>query len=448
MISGIVKENIGDNLLSEAANKKPVANEIFLPMIIIGVLFFVFGFVTWLNGSLIPFLKIVCNLDNFQALFVTFTFYIAYTVMAFPMASILRKTGYRRGMIIGLAIMVVGALLFVPAALMVSYMAFLVALFVLGTGLTILQTASNPYVIFLGPKESAATRIAIMGLINKVAGVVVPIVFAAVVLSDVTDASEFAILVLTEEEILDLSHRLIIPYIAMAAIFAVLAILIHFLSLPDADDQGEHVEDEEQTNIFAFPQVVLGTGAIFCYLGVEVIAGDTINLYGSVLAVEEFSVLTAYTMSFMVVGYLIGVATIPKYISQSAALAVSAAVGVLCVIGIVMSSIDATGISEALWGWAGLAIIPNSIFFVALMGLANAMVWPSIWPLALDGLGKFTPQGSALLIMGVAGGALLPLLFGRITLMVGEMQFAYLICFPCYLYIFFYAIKGHRVKKW
>ena len=420
-----------------------------MPMIIIGVLFFIFGFVTWLNGSLIPFLKIICNLDDFQALFVTFTFYIAYTTMALPMASVLKKTGYRNGMMLGLAIMVVGALLFVPAASSINYMFFLLALFVLGTGLTILQTAANPYVIFLGPKESAATRIAIMGLLNKVAGIVVPIIFAALVLSDVTDASEFAILVLTETEVAELSQRLIIPYISMAVIFVLLIGLVYFSKLPKiAELTKEASTVTDKKSIFEFPQTVLGAGAIFAYLGVEVISGDTINLYGSTLYMDNFSILTSFTMSFMVVGYIVGVMAIPKYLTQAQALFMSAFVGCLCVFGIVLSSTEDSTISMFLWQWAGIPTIPNSVLFVALMGLANAMVWPSIWPLSLDGLGKFTPQGSALLIMGVAGGALVPLAFGRIALTFGDMQLAYYIGLPCYLYILFYAVKGHKIRDW
>ncbi len=425
------------------------SENIFFPMIIIGVLFFVFGFVTWLNGSLIPFLKIVCNLNDFQALFVTFTFYIAYTVMALPMAGVLRRTGYRNGMIIGLVIMAFGALLFVPAAMSLNYLFFLFALFVLGTGLTILQTASNPYVIFLGPKKSAARRIAAMGLINKVAGVIVPIIFSAVVLYGITDVSEFAILVISDEEIAELSRRLIMPYIAMAIIFILLIFMIYFAKLPVLESRIEQAgEVDGKRSILDFPHTILGVIAIFCYLGVEVIAGDTINLYGSKIYVDNFSVLTAYTMSFMVIGYLLGMAAIPNYITQAQALLISAMVGALCIFGIVYSSIDENGISGLIWGWTGMSLIPNSVFFVAMMGLANALVWPSIWPLALDGLGKFTPQGSALLIMGVAGGALIPLSFGRISLMIGDMQLAYWICFPCYLYILFYAAKGHKIRRW
>jgi fucose permease len=216
----------------------------------------------------------------------------------------------------------------------------------------------------LGPKESAAKRIAIMGLINKVAGVVVPIVFSALVLSNVTDVSEFAVVVISEEEIQQLSERLIMPYIGMAAIFLLLIVLVYFSKLPKISEQLEQSSnDDVRECIFQFPQVVLRPLAIFSYLGVEVISGDRINLYGSMLYMDNFSVLTAYTMSTMVVGYIIGVSTIPRFVSQSQALIISALVGLFCNVGIVFSSIDENYISEILWLWAGLAIIPNLVFF-------------------------------------------------------------------------------------
>ncbi|MCD6173030.1 MAG: MFS transporter, partial [Sulfurimonas sp.] len=220
-------------------------------MIIIGILFFIFGFVTWLNGSLIPFLKVICDLNEFQALFVTFAFYIAYTVMAFPMALVLEKTGYKNGMAIGLGVMVVGSLLFIPAAFSANFLIFLVALFSLGTGLTILQTASNPYVVLIGPLESAATRISIMGLINKSAGVLVPMLFTALILSDIgTLSNEF-----TNEEISELANRLIVPYIIMAIVLTGLIFLVKFSNIPELEFEKEDEYDHD--TIWHFPRVIL-----------------------------------------------------------------------------------------------------------------------------------------------------------------------------------------------
>jgi len=421
-----------------------------VPMIVIGVLFFIFGFVTWLNGSLIPFLKIICELNEFQALLVTFAFYIAYIVMAFPMSLLLDRTGYKNGMALGLGIMVVGSLLFIPAAQSGSYLVFLCALFVLGSGLTILQTASNPYVVKIGPEESAAMRISIMGLINKAAGVLAPLLFTVLVLSGMGDYSEGFMAQLSEVDrqakIDELANALIVPYLAMAVVLLGLVAFVKLSNLPELD-----LEEEEQgtdgKSITAFPQVVLGAIAIFFYVGIEVIAGDTIGLYGQSLDVENFASLTSYTMVFMVLGYIIGVTCIPKYISQTQALVGSAIAGMLCVLGVLLASSESHGIASVLWGWTGIATIPDTVTFVALMGLAHALVWPAVWPLALSGLGKYTAQGSALLIMGIAGGALLPLVFGQLAHSF-DTQLAYVTGIICYGYILYYGLVGHKKRHW
>ncbi|PKF56749.1 glucose/galactose MFS transporter [Alteromonadales bacterium alter-6D02] len=415
-------------------------------MTIIGILFFIFGFVTWLNGSLIPFLKIICDLSTFQALYVTLVFYIAYTVMALPASWLLSKIGYKNGMAVGLAIMVVATLLFLPAAYQANYLFFLTGLFILGTGLTILQTAANPYLVILGPKESAAMRISIMGIVNKGAGVIVPLVFSAVILSDIGDASEQALLALNEQELQALSERLIIPYLYMAAVLTFLIGLVKFSPLPEITPEPQQ-ESDNKSGILQFPQVILGAIALFAYVGVEVIAGDTIGLFGSSLGVDNFAILTSYTMAFMVLGYIIGATCIPRYLSQTHALISSAIAGALCAIAAAISAVDSSSISQLLWGFTSIPTIPNPVFFVALMGLAHALVWPSIWPLALDGLGRFTAQGSALLIMGISGGALLPMVYGALAEITTE-QSAYWVALPCYLFILFYALKGHKMRQW
>ncbi|MDD5400478.1 MAG: sugar MFS transporter [Sulfurimonas sp.] len=412
-----------------------------VPMAIIGVLFFIFGFVTWLNGSLIPFLKVICDLNEFQALFVTFAFYIAYTVMALPMAYLLEKTGYKNGMALGLAVMVVGSLLFIPAAMNASFILFLTALFTLGTGLTILQTASNPYIVCIGDIKSAAMRISIMGLINKSAGVIVPLLFSAFILSGIGSMED-----LSSEAKEALASKLITPYIIMAVVLSGLIALVKFSSLPELEFPKE--TQEEEKNIFEFPRVVLGAIALFFYVGIEVIAGDTIGLYGQHLSVENYTALTSFTMIFMVLGYLVGVLFIPKYLSQEKALLLSSVFGVMFLLGVASSSTQGSTISEILWGWSGVRTLPDTITFVALLGFANALVWPTIWPLALEGLGRHTAKGSALLIMAIAGGAILPLLFGKIAQVSGDMQSTYLIGIVCYTFILFYALKGHKISSW
>ena len=412
-----------------------------LPMTIIGVLFFIFGFLTWLNGSLIPFLKAICDLNEFEALFVTFVFYIAYTVMALPMSFVIEKIGYKNSMALGLAIMAVGSLLFIPAAQRESFTLFLLALFALGSGLTILQTASNPYIVCIGPIESAAMRISIMGLINKGAGVIAPLLFTAFILSGIGSLED-----LSAESKEELASKLIVPYIVMALLLSSLIALVKFSKLPELEFEKDEA-GEQKKSIFAFPRVVLGAAALFFYVGIEVIAGDTIGLYGQHLGLTNVTSLTSYVMSFMVLGYALGVLLIPKYLSQERALIGSALFGVLFLFGVVASS-QSHGISEILWGWSGIRTLPNTVAFVALLGFANALVWPTIWPLALEGLGKYTAQGSALLIMAIAGGAILPLLFGKISHVSGDMQSTYLMGIICYLFILLYALKWHKIKSW
>ncbi len=403
----------------------------FTAMIIIGILFFIFGFVTWLNGSLIPYLKLICNLNEFEALFVTFAFYIAYTVMALPMAVILEKTGYKKGMALGLFVMSLGALLFIPAALNGEFLIFLAALFTLGTGLTILQTASNPYIVLVGPIESAAMRISIMGLINKSAGVLAPLLFTALILSDIDFSAQLA-----SANTQELAHKLIKPYIVIAAILFILTLFVWFSSLPELEFENDPYDDE---NILGFPRVVLGAVALFFYVGIEVIAGDTIGLYGQSLGIANATALTAYTMGFMVVGYLIGVFFIPKFLSQEKALVSSAVLGIFFLLGVAFSSTTESHIITGL---------PDSIAFVAMLGLANALVWPTIWPLALQDLGKHTAKGSALLIMAIAGGAVVPLIFGKVAQITADMQMSYLVGIVCYVIILFYALKWHKMTGW
>jgi FHS family L-fucose permease-like MFS transporter len=425
---------------------------VVIAMFFISLLFFILGFVTWLNGSLIPFLKIVCDLNDFQALWVTFAFYIAYTVMALPSAAILSRIGYKNGMTLSLGVMAVGALLFIPAAKSSYYGLFLLALFTLATGMTLMQTAINPYIVCIGSRDSAAMRISVMGLFNKGAGIVVPMIFSALILSGMEQYSGAALAALDQaaRDILraELSSRLIYPYAVMAAGLVLFMLLIHFSNLPELDVEDSQDDTAVQRfGVLQFPQLVLGAIALFAYVGVEVIAGDTIGLYGHHLGVNHFAVLTSYTMSFMAVGYLFGATCIPRLVSQKAALLLSAVGGMGFTAGVILSSATDTTLSHYLIAWAGVPEVPNTVMFLALLGLANALVWPSIWPLALEGLGKYTASGSALLIMGIAGGALLPMIYGYFS-DTGNAQSAYWILLPCYAFILLYAVKGHAIRSW
>ncbi|HKG07365.1 MAG TPA: sugar MFS transporter [Pedobacter sp.] len=406
------------------------------PIAIIGALFFIFGFVTWLNSVLIPYLKIACELTNFESYLVAFAFYIAYFVMALPSAWVLKKTGFKKGMAVGLVIMAVGALIFIPAALTRTYTLFLLGLFIQGTGLAVLQTASNPYITILGPVESAAKRISIMGICNKVAGSIAPILLGAVTLKDADAVTgRIAGMGLAEKALeLDLlAQKVILPYVAIIGVLVILAVLIYFSSLPEIDTESEDEEvalaNTNKTSIMQFPHLLLGALTLFLYVGVEVMAGDTVISYGSSVGIplSEAKFFTTYTLVSMIVGYVIGILCIPKYFSQQTALKLSAILGVL----LTFAAIFTTGYV--------------SVLMISLLGLANSLMWPAIWPLAITGLGRFTKTGASLLIMGISGGALLPLLYGYLADVVNAQQ-AYWIMAPCYLFIWYYAVSGHKVR--
>ena len=416
-----------------SAKQKPALS----PIVIIGSLFFIFGFVTWLNSVLIPYLKIACELTNFESYLVAFAFYIAYFVMAIPSAWVLKKTGFKKGMSAGLFVMAIGALIFIPAALTRTYSLFLIGLFVQGTGLAVLQTASNPYVTIIGPIESAASRISIMGICNKFAGAIAPILLGAVALKN-ADEITVRIKTMTEAqkavELNALAERVIIPYIIIIAVLVILTVLIYFSSLPEIDtdkeDESVALANTNKRSVFQFPHLLLGVLALFLYVGVEVLAGDTIIAYGASQGIpfSTAKFFTTCTLVAMVVGYIIGIICIPKYITQDKALKICAILGIVFSIAAVLTH-----------GY-------TSVLFIALLGLANSLMWPAIWPLAIVGLGRFTKIGSSLLIMGIAGGALLPLLYGRLADIIDPRQ-AYWIMVPCYLFIWYYAVGGHKIGR-
>lgn len=424
-------------LKETAAKQAPEIKDYFRPMLIIGALFFIFGFVTWLNSVLIPYLKIACQLNNFESYLVAFAFYIAYLVMAIPSAWILKVTGFKKGMPTGLLMMAVGALIFIPAAMSRTYGLFLLGLFVQGTGLALLQTASNPYITIIGPRESAAKRISIMGICNKVAGALAPIILGAIALENADVLVEQLESMTAAQKVLELdalATRVIVPYLIMAGVLVVLAVIIYFSSLPDIDtdheDETVAAANVGKKSIIQFPHLMLGMMAMFLYVGVEVMAGDTIISYGASQGIDFSTAkfFTTCTLVAMVVGYLIGIMVMPKLITQEKALQISAVLGVLFTIAAIFTQ-----------GYV-------SVLFIALLGLANALVFPAIWPLAITGLGRFTKIGSSLLIMAIAGGAIIPLIYGYFADLYNPQQ-AYWIMVPCYLFILYYATNGHKKDK-
>lgn len=398
------------------------------PLIIIGLLFFVFGFVTWVNGTLISFFKTAFGLSNANSYLVTFAFFISYTVMAIPSSYVLKKVGFKKGMSVGLAIMAIGTFIFVPAAKTESYPLFLVGLFTIGIGLTLLQTASNPYATILGPRESAAQRISILGIANKTAGIISQKVFGGILL-----AGSVAGATLSSKEQL---AKVITPYMILTGVLIALAVLILLTKgLPEVSEEQEGNDNSinsAKTSIFDFPNLVLGLIALFCYVGVEVIAGDSIISYGISLGFssEEASQFGTYTLWLMMLGYVLGIVLIPKYVSQQTWLKLSSIFGII----VTIFALITTGFT--------------SVLCIAILGLANAIMWPAIWPLAIDGLGKFTKTGSAWLIMMIAGGAILPLVYGSLADSLQNSQTAYIIMIPLYGFVLYFAMLGYKKKTW
>jgi FHS family L-fucose permease-like MFS transporter len=399
---------------------------------IIGALFFVFGFVTWLNSILIPFLKTVCELNNFQASFVTFAFYISYFVMAIPSSFILNKTGFTRGMALGLIVMAIGATLFVPAALERSYPLFLVALFLQGTGLALLQTAANPYVTILGPLESAARRMSIMGVCNKIAGMIGILVLSSALFSNTTELYEQIKIIGDGAEkallLQELSHRIIFPYLIMTAILIGLVLFIKAAKLPEVEEEEDNTVVENKKSIFSYPYLWFGVLAIFFYVGAEVISIDYLVNYGRFMGLPESIALRlgVFALIALVIGYFTGILFIPKIISQRMALIIQVILAILLVI----IALTFSGI----------------ISILAILGLsfAHAIMWPAIWPLSIHNLGKYTKLGSAFLIMAIAGGAIIPLFYGKLS-DIYNPQVAFAVLFISYAYILFFATYGYKI---
>jgi glucose/galactose transporter len=420
---------------SQNSNKKA--------MIIMAILFFVFGFVTWLNGPLITYVKLAFGLDtDSKAFMVTTAFYLAYFFLALPSSKVLEKTGMKKGMAIALMVMAIGTFLFGHYATNRNYAMSLTGLFIIGCGLSLLQTASNPYISIIGPIETAARRISIVGICNKTAGIISPIILSTFVLKDInllqTRVSAAPTQELRDSILGDFAANIYTPYVIMAVILVLLGFWILKSPLPEIKSSEANVQSlnsagsaKANTSIFQFPHLWLGALCIFVYVGAEVMAGDAIGTYGNGfnISTDQTKYFTSYTLAAMLVGYIIGLITIPKYLNQESALMYSAILGIVLTTGAFFTQ-----------GYVSVA-------FVAALGLANALMWPAIFPMAIKGLGRLTEKGSAILIMGIAGGAIIPKAFASFKDEYGFQLVFFVLMVPCYLFILFYAIKGHKVGQ-
>ena len=407
----------------------------------LGCLFFIFGLVSWVNSILVPYFKVACELKSGVLTYlVTFSFYIAYLVMTIPASFLLRKVGYKRGTLIGLWVMAAGALMFWPAALTRTYGFFLLALFTIGTALAILQSVANPFVTIIGPYESAAKRISVMGICNKFAGIIAPLLCAALVRrpeDKVTmEQVEAGLLAGSAKDMAldEMIRGVIVPYAILSVILFVFGILFYKSPIrdinPDMDNRTAET-GEARKSVWRYPYLVLGVIALFAHLGSQQISVSTIIGYaqGMGMSLEAAKVFPSYTLICILSGYLLGVIMIPKHITQQKAL-------VVCTVtGLILSVLVLVLPQEA------------SIWSLVLLGIPNSLIYAGIWPLAIRGLGKWTSMGSSLLVMALCGNAVLSLLYGYVSDHIG-LQASYWLLIPCFVYMVFYATYGFKIEKW
>ncbi len=428
-------------------------------MIILALLYFIFGLVSWVNTILIPYFELTLQLSRFESYLVTFAFYIAYLIMAIPSSYLLNRVGYKKGMMYGLWCMAIGALLFVPAAYWRVYQVFLLGLFLLGVGLAILQSAANPYVTIVGPIESAAKRMSIVGTGNKLAGVIANLIFAAVVIreSDRELMQQIEAGVYTGAD-LDAALNTLIqgvmtPYLILGIALFIFGVVIRYSPLPDLDPSvinKQSAEDvESRKSIFQYPALILGVLAMFFHIGTQMIALGTSIQYAGTMGESlagPAQNIPSYTMLLTFAGYFIGIALIPKYLKQRNALLICASINLILSALIITTTgtVNFLGMSTDI-----------SLWYLVIMGLPNALLYAGIWPLAISGLGKYTNLGSAFLVMALSGSAIMPIVYNAFfelnnaTLPAFEsMKYAYWILIPCFAYIVWYAAWGYRINSW
>jgi len=415
---------------------------------IIACLFFIFGFTTWINAILIPYFKIACELNTTQSLLVAFAFYIAYFVMAIPAAHLLQRVGFKVGIMIGFWVMAAGALIFIPAALARTYGVFLLGLFSIGMGLAILQPAANTYITMIGSRERAAQRMSIMGVCNKTAGIIAPLLLAAAILRP-TDTELFKQLPLMDEAVKnaaldELIRRVIVPYAVLAVFLFGFGLLVRYSILPEIDTDSENAAVAEansgKTSILHFPYLILGCVAMFLHVGSQVIGISTIIGYAQSLDLPllEAKVFPSYILVVTMLGFLSGIVLIPRFTSHLNVLRVCTTSAIV----LTLLFFVAHGRVTFLGHTADL-----SLWILVALGLSNSLMYSTIWPLALHELGRFTKMGGSILVMGLSGSAILPLIYGFFADRYGAHS-AYWVLLPCYAYLVFYAYYGYGIKRW
>lgn len=409
------------------------------PLTVLTSLFFIWGFLTCLNDILIPHLKAVFDLNYTEAMLIQFSFFTAYFLVSLPSGKIVEKIGYQRGIVIGLITAGVGTLIFYPAAGMRSYPVFLLALFVLASGITLLQVAANPYVAILGKPQTASSRLNLTQAFNSLGTTIAPYFGSLLILSVAIKTTEdFKVMLPSELEAYKLAEAAAVqtPYLGLAAVLFIIAGIFALIKLPKIDaasvatsnDSGSSY-DSFHKSAWGYKHLVLGAVGIFVYVGAEVSIGSfLVNYLGQVdiagLAEVNAGKYVSYYWGGAMIGRFIGSA-VQRKINPGKVLGFNAVAATVLVL-ITMAS---TG-QLAMWS-------------ILAVGLFNSIMFPTIFTLAIDGLGKHTGQGSGILCMAIVGGAIVPVLQGVLADNIG-IQFAFVLPVLCYLYIIYYGVKGHK----
>jgi FHS family L-fucose permease-like MFS transporter len=408
----------GSETVSTAGKPAP---SYVLPMVLMVSLYFSIGFITSLNDILVPHFKDIFHLTNVLALLVQFCFFGAYFVMSIPSGLIVGRIGYKPSMIVALCTVAAGLLLFVPASIAISYPVFLFALFVVGSGFALLQVAINPYVSVLGAPETAAWRINICGIFNSSATTIAPKIGA------------FFIFIAAGATTAQLAHSVRLPYVIVACFTLLVAGITAFIPLPKLIETGAtKAVTKTEGSAWQFRHLRFGALAIFCSVGTEVAIGSIlINFLGQPSMGSLSHVAAASYVSFYWGGAMVG-----RIIGSVALLKVRAERALLIVAALAMTMVAITIFGHG----------PVAMWAIVSCGLFNSVMWPCIFPLAVKGLGKFTSQGSGLLITMVVGGAIVPVIQGFLADHLGY-QHSFAIVLVCYAYLVFFSLNGYKIRQ-
>lgn len=391
-----------------------------VPLAFIGIMFFAIGFALGINSLLVPVLQKSLGISNAASYLIIAATFIPFLVFGYPAGMTIKAIGYKKTMSLSFFIFAIAFYLFILSADEKSFPLFLLASFISGAANAFLQASVNPYITILGPLDSAAKRISMMGICNKLAWPIPAIFIVWLLGKDVNLIG-----------IEDLNQ----PFIIIIIAFIALGVMAFFAPLPEvkaAGEDGDNAADAcpyaaKKTSVFQFPHLLLGCLALFLYVGVETVSLGTLVDYANSLGLPGAANYAWIAPIGIVIGYICGIIFIPKYLDQATALKICSILAIIGSLLVVLTPQD------------------MSIYFISFMALGCSLMWPALWPLAMADLGKFTKAGSSLLIMAMFGGAVIPTLYGWMKDVASPQQ-AYWLCLPCFLFILYYGVAGYKIR--